>query len=573
MKFKHIAVMAAAAVVGPTVLMATPAMADEVKNPSATTPDAAPQGDTGQQLPQGPGLTLANLPSAGFAAGGDWSEFSLKVDNSGFPSVDDFALELGVTGSNLKDSHFDVEVFRSGSWHNAAPMPKPGPAAPLYDLTPGLGYGAGSVTDLKVRMRAKAEAPATDIKIHVRGTDHRDTDSKAAPYASKVTHDQTGGGGGVTASVPKLTLGGLPESGFTAGSDWREFSLHVDNSNRGAINNYSLEMAMWTLDTTGFKDGDAKLGVYAPDASGSWGWHDVEAYGSEEAWSFSLAEVDIERNEVFDLKLRMKFAKGAPATRLSLDTTAEGGSAPRVKHSTVLTAADQEARQGPKLGLDGLPQGGFVAGGDWQELALHVDNSGKEAIDTYSFFFFLFPNGPINGMKAEHFDIELWNGTAWVPFEQDRGEWDDVPSAFFDWAVGKNARFDIQLRVRAAADAPNNQIHLILYAHTEGAQLPVESDMVVKSTSVRTANTGGGTGTDNGTGNGGNHNSGGNQPTPDGGAKPVGTGGNAAAPAGGQLATTGADPATSWALGASGVALAMGAALVAGTGRRRRPTA
>ncbi|MFD9572707.1 LPXTG cell wall anchor domain-containing protein [Streptomyces sp. NPDC059982] len=40
--------------------------------------------------------------------------------------------------------------------------------------------------------------------------------------------------------------------------------------------------------------------------------------------------------------------------------------------------------------------------------------------------------------------------------------------------------------------------------------------------------------------------------------------------AGGQLAETGTDAATSWALGAGGVALAMGAALVAGTGRRRR---
>lgn len=38
---------------------------------------------------------------------------------------------------------------------------------------------------------------------------------------------------------------------------------------------------------------------------------------------------------------------------------------------------------------------------------------------------------------------------------------------------------------------------------------------------------------------------------------------------GGRPAETGADAATSWDLGGAGIALAMGAALVAGTGRRR----
>ncbi|CAM5295708.1 hypothetical protein SAVIM338S_00373 [Streptomyces avidinii] len=590
MKFKRIAVVAAAAVVGPTVLMATPAMADEVKNPAVSTPDAAPKDDTvqsradaGQQTPWAPGLSLANLPAAGFVAGSDWSEFSVKVDNRGGPSVSGYALELGVTGSGLGSSHFDVEVFYAGAWHKAERAALPGPDAPVYDATPGLTYGADSLTDVKMRMRAKADAPAGDITITVTGTDNRDADSKAAPFASKVTHGQAGGGDGdgATAGAPALSLSGMPQKGFKAGADWSEFSLHVDNAGRQGVDDYSLEMVMWTLDTTGFEDGDAQLEVYAPGAGGTWGWHKIEAYGSEEAWSFSLAEVDINPNEVFDLKLRMKFAKDAPATRLSLSTTAEGGTAPRVKHSTSLTADDQQTeRQGPKLGLDGLPQGGFVAGGDWQQLALHVDNSGKEAIDKYSFTFYLFPDGK-NVLRAEHFDIEAWNGAAWVPLPKHMQE----PGAAFDWAVGKNAKFDIQLRVRAVAGTPDSPILVILYADSNGSEHPVESDMVVKATSVHGVGTGTDTGTDTGTGTGtgtetgGN---GGNQPAPDGGAKPAGT--TSTDPAattattasngtGEQLARTGADPATSWALGASGVALAMGAALVAGTGRRRRPTA
>ncbi|MET9470389.1 hypothetical protein ABZY44_37505 [Streptomyces sp. NPDC006544] len=531
MKLKRIAVVAVAAVVGPTVLMVTPAMADEVKNPAVTAPDAAPNDDTaqtragtGQESPWAPTLSFANAPKSGFAAGSDWSEFTVKVDNTAGPSVAGYSLELSVTGSRLRSSYFDVEVFYAGAWHQAARAALPGPDAPVYDATPGLTYGADSVTDVKMRMRAKAEAPAADITVAVTGTDHRDADSKAASFASKVTHAQTGDGDGTTAGAPQLSLDGLPAKGFTAGADWSAFSLHVDNTGRRAVDDYSLEMVLWTLDTLGFEDGDAQLEVYAPDAAGTWGWHKVDAYGSEEAWSFSLAEVDIEQNEVFDLKLRMKFAKDAPATRLSLDTTAEGGSAPRAKHGTTLTAADQQAeRQGPKLGLDGLPQAGFTAGGDWQQLALHVDNSGKEAIDKYTFVFFLFPDGK-NVLKAKHFDIEAWNGTAWVPLAKD--PLGQEPGAIFHWAVGKNAKFDIQLRVRAAADTPDSPILAILYGDSNGSAHPVESDMVVKHTSVHGAATGGGSGTGSGSGSGtgtgsGTGNNGGNQPAPDGGAEPV----------------------------------------------------
>ncbi|MER5762077.1 hypothetical protein [Streptomyces sp. NPDC002082] len=60
-----------------------------------------------------------------------------------------------------------------------------------------------------------------------------------------------------------------------------------------------------------------------------------------------------------------------------------------------------------------------------------------------------------------------------------------------------------------------------------------------------------------------------NNPGPNGGSTPIiapGTG----TPPGGELATTGSSPATTWALGGAGVTLAMGAALIAGTGRHRR---
>ncbi|MFJ3965355.1 MYXO-CTERM sorting domain-containing protein [Streptomyces sp. NPDC090036] len=57
-------------------------------------------------------------------------------------------------------------------------------------------------------------------------------------------------------------------------------------------------------------------------------------------YSFSLADVDVEMNEVFDLQLRMKFGKDTPPSRFSLSTTAEGGIADRVRYESRVTGPD-----------------------------------------------------------------------------------------------------------------------------------------------------------------------------------------------------------------------------------------
>lgn len=330
MKLKRIAVVAAAAMVGPTVLMATPAMADEVANPAITTPDAAPKDDT--------------APATGEATG----------ETTGTPAP---------------------EARKPGS----AEQPQAPEAQQPQQQQPAEGAAA---------------------------------EKKAAEQ--------------VAVAGPKLTLDGLPAA-FTAGGGWSQFSLHVDNSGRPAVDDHSLELVLWTLDTFGWESGDIQAEIYAPDSKGTWGWHAVEAYGSEEVYSFGLADVDVEKNEVFDLKIRMKFGKDAP--------------------------------------------------------------------------------------------------------------------------VGK--------------------IFAVVLADDHGVD-HIASDVAFAYSSINPASTG-------------------NRPTPDGVAEPIvdgngngtgtgtgsntGTGTGTTSTTGGQLAETGSDAATSWALGGAGVALATGAALVAGTGRRRRPTA
>ncbi|MFF8268783.1 hypothetical protein ACF059_15475 [Streptomyces sp. NPDC016562] len=63
----------------------------------------------------------------------------------------------------------------------------------------------------------------------------------------------------------------------------------------------------------------AHLGPYRGDHSlEPRGWHKLQADGSEEVYPFALADVDVEKNEVFDRKLRMKSAKDTQATRAAL---------------------------------------------------------------------------------------------------------------------------------------------------------------------------------------------------------------------------------------------------------------
>ncbi|WP_420080661.1 hypothetical protein ACN6AT_22630 [Streptomyces sp. JL4002] len=453
MKIKHIAIAAAAAVVGPTVLMATPAVADEVRNPALTTPDTAPKDET--------------APAAG-------------------------------SGTEA-----------------------------------GTGSGAGE--------QAKPAAPASG-------------------GAGKTAEKQE-----QAAAGPKLTLDGLPEK-FRAGDDWREFSMHVDNTGRDAVDDHSLELVLWTLDTFRWEADDIRAEIYAPDSQGVWGWHAVDADGSEEVYSFSLADVDIEKNEVFDLRLRMKFGKDTPASRFSLSTTAEGGTADRVRYVSEVTAAgEQERNQGPKITVNGLPTGGFTAGGAWQEFSIGVDNTGKRKIDTYGFAVFF--DNSIGTIRSEHLSLEVWDGTRWIAEK-------DAQGAYLKRAVAEDSVSEIRLRARFHANAPVGNISITVVGDEPGPD-GVTSDVAFGRTSVNAPATGdGGTGglpdTDGGTGDSGD--TGGNRPEPDGGTTtPVKdtTPGTTA----GKLAETGSDAATSWAVGGAGLALSMGAALVAGTGRRRRQTA
>ncbi|MGW7101091.1 hypothetical protein [Streptomyces sp. NPDC054838] len=251
MKLKRMAVVAAAAVVGPTVLMATPAMADEVENPAVTTPDAAPKDDSaaagtpapvtkppaketpaaqtpaptaqtpapvtlpGPEQPDmgdgdffehgtGPELGLNGVPGT-FKAGGEWTDFTLAVDNSQGKAQESYVLVLAVAHQRaaLEAGDARVQVRFAGQWHDVAIEDEGGVLVAL--LTDDLNIPKGAF-GLEVRVKFGAGAPAGDIAIAAAGGSNADDGvfSDTVWTEAKIVKGGTGNGGGHdNGNVPK----------------------------------------------------------------------------------------------------------------------------------------------------------------------------------------------------------------------------------------------------------------------------------------------------------------------------------------------------------------------------------
>ncbi|WP_424216774.1 hypothetical protein ACN20G_32195 (plasmid) [Streptomyces sp. BI20] len=165
MKLKRMTVVAAAAMAGPTVLMASPAMASEIDAPAVSVPDAAPKDDSApapasesKKLEADPRLTLAGVPKS--LTPGEWQEMTLEVDNSKGKAHKGYVYGVGVKG--VPRANVQVEAFGVGgvnAWVSTAFL--------SGDIvTPGGHYammstgklGAGEQTSMKVRVKVTAES-------------------------------------------------------------------------------------------------------------------------------------------------------------------------------------------------------------------------------------------------------------------------------------------------------------------------------------------------------------------------------------------------------------------------------
>ncbi|MEV7728292.1 hypothetical protein AB0P15_26580 [Streptomyces sp. NPDC087917] len=249
----------------------------------------------------------------------------------------------------------------------------------------------------------------------------------------------------------------------------------------------------------------------------------------------------------------------APAEKPVAD---ENGDDEGVEHGT-----------GPVLGLNGIPST-IKAGGDWTKFTVSVDNSKGKAEESYVLVLAVADEN--EKLSSDDVTVQVFFNGAWHDVEVISDGGTPVALLTEDLQIPKG-KLALQVRVKFAADAPVGNI-AIAAAGGSNVDENVWSDTVwAESKIVSGANHGGGNnGGGNTGGNTGGNNGGGNTGTkPNGGGTttPIvdhNTDNGGSTTTGGELAETGTDAATTWALGAGGVALAMGVALVAGTGKRRR---
>ncbi|MET9693835.1 hypothetical protein ABZY81_36305 [Streptomyces sp. NPDC006514] len=505
MKIKRIAAIAAAAVVGP-VLLTTPAMADEQRQPAVTTPDAEPKGDT--------------APAAG-----------------------ETAAEKPATTAATATTGTSAEPPAAGS--AVTPPAVPQPPAAQTPVPPAAGTPAPPA----------AGTPAKDA---------------AGPTTEDPDQELPTG----MLMGPEVSVQGIPKAGFKADGNWTPLTVQVDNSGHVAVANYTPEISVTHRDGK-IKASQVKVEQRVTAADGSVSWQPAKLVQGPQfgnGFVYKLATTtSVAVDAVYAIDVRISFAADTPV--VAFDLTADGTSriggktsaSPTSWYSTGIAGATPDNDQpvvteGPKLTIGGLP-GGLAVGGAWQDLTVHVDNSGKPALDDFHLYFTLArPDWvPTEGEKLE---VEVYGKNGWERAELGYSDGYYIVNHLAGGSIPAGKTFDVKLRIRFAADTP------LGYAQFQASGTLLEIGSHLRSSSrpvlvkILAA--------DPNTGNRPGPNSGTTTPISDTGS--TGQTGTTTG-AGGELAATGADAATSWALGGAGVALAMGAALVAGTGRRRRTTA
>ncbi|MEV6956788.1 hypothetical protein [Streptomyces sp. NPDC051183] len=471
MQFKRIAAVAAAAVVGPTVLMTTPAMANE-QQPSASVPDTAPKADatpaaetapvtapapeTAPAAPApaaektaeardaapdtrllGPEVTLAGIPRDGFKPGAGWTPLTLTIDNSGHTEVTRFTprVALGQSGDKLAPEHYKIEYLDADRSWKPAELANAGEIGVMDQFTIGMPstIARGETRTVQLRISFAAGAPVIAFDMVSSGVSRRADGGNAwSPtkgYDAKIAGAADDNNTPTVIDGPAFTLTGVPSDGFKVGGDWQDLNLHMDNSGKPAQANYAVSVVLARLDGAGLYTSQLQAEIYGKN-----GWEPLEGYAESSKLHLEFGNVPFTAGQVSDVKLRVRFSAGT-------------------KPGDVV--------------------------------------------------FFAHGIGPFDGPN-------------------------------YSYTVSQSAKHLTRL---VAADPATGD------TGSTGNQPEPNG-----GTSTTPISTGTGTGTGTGASTG------------------TGTG------TGGELAATGSGPATTWAVGGAGVALAMGAALVAGTGRHRRRT-
>ncbi|MFF3002495.1 hypothetical protein ACFVTF_06780 [Kitasatospora sp. NPDC057940] len=138
---------------------------------------------------------LKRVPKA-FRAGGDWKEWFVTVDNSKGSRAESYILVLTVFSGRAASEDTHVQVFLQGAWHDAPVVGvTPDGHDPTFLLSPVLYVPVGR-TDVRVRARFGAGAPAEAVRLEVKGVNIDPTVPVGAASRiarSKIVRDGTPG--------------------------------------------------------------------------------------------------------------------------------------------------------------------------------------------------------------------------------------------------------------------------------------------------------------------------------------------------------------------------------------------
>ncbi|WP_371639800.1 hypothetical protein [Streptomyces virginiae] len=519
--------------------------------------------DTGSdRILMGPEVTVQGIPAAGFKADGSWTPLTVTVDNSGHVAVDEYTPMLGVSqaAGQFAPAHINVEYSTAGGPWTAA--------APVQGAAPTLGYAlggaaaipAGQIRTIDVRISFAADTPVVPFDLTADGRGRVGASTGSSPtssYATRITGAPGGDEDPVRVEGPALTVSGLPES-VRAGGDWTELSVRVDNAGKAELAAFDLGLVLARPDFVSMQVSQITVEVLRPAADGlPAAWQSVEITSDEDGYFFAggLVRGPIGAGAAFDVPVRVRFAADAPTGSVSFfawgtsQVDAEtpppwAGSRSTRRLTTLLEPAPVPGPGGETPGGEtpggGTPGGGTPGG--------ETPGGGTPGGGT--------PGGgtPGGGTPGGETPGGGTPGGGTPGGETPGGETPGGGTPGGGTPGGETPGSGTPGGETPGSGTPGGD--------TPGGETP-------------------GTGTPGGV-------PGGNVPVPNGGTgtTPIITAPNSGSATGtgttpiitasnsgsgtGALAATGADPATSWALNGAGVTLAMGAALVAGTGRRRR---
>ncbi|MFF1374059.1 hypothetical protein [Streptomyces virginiae] len=542
--------------------------------------------DTGSdRILMGPEVTVQGIPAAGFKADGSWTPLTVTVDNSGHVAVDEYTPMLGVSqaAGQFAAAHINVEYSTAGGPWTAA--------APVQGAAPTLGYAlggaaaipAGQIRTIDVRISFAADTPVVPFDLTADGKGRVGASTGSSPtssYATRITGAPGGDEDPVRVEGPALTVSGLPES-VRAGGDWTELSVRVDNAGKAELAAFDLGLVLARPDFVSMQVSQITVEVLRPAADGlPAAWQSVEITSDEDGYFFAggLVRGPIGAGAAFDVPVRVRFAADAPTGSVSFfawgtsQVDAEtpppwAGSRSTRRLTTLLEPAPAPGGETP----GGETPGGGTPGGE-------TPGGGTPGGET--------PGGgtPGGGTPGGGTPGGETPGGGTPGGGTPGGETPGGGTPGGGTPGGETPGGGTPGGGTPGGETPGGGIP---GGGTPGGETPGGGTPGGGTPGGGTpggGTPGGGTpgGETPGGGTPGGSTPGGITPgsnTPGGapgGNVPLPNGGTTTTPintvphSGSALAATGADPATSWALNGAGVTLAMGAALVAGTGRRRR---